>query len=470
MRHFFSMAMIAATLAASTGRSQDLTSFDVARSLNHEVGYYSFDGNGRLTTGKMQTIANSNALFFEDEVIQKEIELVDDQLPGYSAVIRDWNQSWQDTIEEIKKANQSERRSAEFNLQLLTENDRKSLEKMKNVLLPHQVAIVNELQFRCLFRVYGLNKLLENDELCQMLEVSEKERKKFKAATREIRIATAKRAVGAVADAIKTLVETLEDQEQKAFLQKWSHLFSKDNPVSVEELIIFLNPESYEWMRSELSPTKKLLARPSYQTGAAGNLQTKPGLKFAHEELNIFREFWKHRNFIDYLALTPDAESRLDAVVRASYQSSQVLLDLSIEGKTDPNIPFEVRRQQAQEASAAMDEESMNDIEAVLGSRGWDRVEEYADKINVASAGLVYDILEGDFSVQLELPPNERTRIQDSANVARENLIAASKEIEQFVVDQYLMLADEATGKKLKELLGTPVKNAPANVGLLLMH
>jgi len=131
--------------------SQQVDTFAIARGVNHQTGLYSFDGNGRLITGVMQTSANTNALFFEDEVIQLEIELVDDQKAKFKSILKAWQSSWRETMKQIQVDYKKLALSKEQIQERIAENDNASISKIREVLLPHQLAIINELQLRCLF-------------------------------------------------------------------------------------------------------------------------------------------------------------------------------------------------------------------------------------------------------------------------------------------------------------------------------
>ena len=390
---------------------QEVRSFDISRTLNHQIGHYSFNGIGRLETSISQTIANSNALFFENETIQLELELVDSQRSAYASAVNAWHNSWEETVNEIQRVNRVEKRSREFNLEMLSENDRNAMASLNDVLLPHQINIVNELQFRCLFRTHGMNALLKNDQLCEVLALSDNERSLIKNKTRELRTKVSRQVKVAIEDVIKMLIEPIQDSDRAQFLKRWEHLFSADSFLSLEELIVFLDSQSYEWMQDDSEPLQKLLNRPSYETGPAGDLHPVDGPKYRNVELNIFREFWKHPDFKEYLDLSESNELQLSKFVQDSYRSSQLLLNLSIAGNGDKNIPFKVRQEKAYAESDEIEQASIANIRRVLGMEGWDRVGQFADRINIASAGLVYDLIDGEFAETLELSEIERKKI-----------------------------------------------------------
>ena len=450
--------------------SQQVDTFAIARGVNHQTGSYSFDGNGRLKTGLMQTIANTNALFFEDEVIQLEIELVDDQKTKFKSILKTWQSSWQETIEKIARDYKKSPISREEVQERIAENDEASISKIREVLLPHQLAIINELQLRCLFRTQGMNVILKSGELQKLLNLSESESAKILKAAKSMRKQVSDMAIVVRAKTLKLLLESLSADEAIAFSDKWRHLFEDKHQCSLEELIVFLDPVRYAWINEEKEPITKLIGRPNFETGAAGNLITKPGNKYSNVELNVFRSFWKNKTFANWIGLSEDEKNDVQEIVKASYQSSQILINENIVGQESSNEPFEVRNKRAKKRANAMDAKSVREIKELLGDEGWDRVETFATRINIASAGPVYDLVEGELSEFLKFTSAQKDTLKNNAKNALEFLTKETAKIEEYVLDEMASTLDEKRSKKFKAAFGSPVKNAPVNIDLMLMN
>ena len=140
----------------------ELDSFAASRRLDGYVGNYQFNGAGRLSGGFTNGILTTNAQFFDDEAVRAEIELVESQRQRYDAIVSQWHASCKDTIKQLQQGRFKKRGSSKSFATVMAENDEKSLAKLREVLLPSQLAIIRELQFRCLFRTRGIAKLLEN--------------------------------------------------------------------------------------------------------------------------------------------------------------------------------------------------------------------------------------------------------------------------------------------------------------------
>ncbi len=78
-------------------------------------------------------------------------------------------------------------------------------------------------------------------------------------------------------------------------------------------------------------------------------------------------------------------------------------------------------------------------------------------------------MLEGDLSEELNLSADRKERIRRSAAKSLEYLTDKTHEIEQYMLDEIVSKVDEPSQKKLKAALGQPIKNAPANIQLMLM-
>lgn len=442
--------------------SRQVDTFSIARSVNHQAGYYSFDGEGRLKTAISQTIANTNAMFFKDEVIQLEIELVDDQEAKLNSILSAWQASWEETIKGIQRDHKKAPLSRDQVRERIANNDEVSLAKIRKLLLPHQVAIINELQLRCLFRTQGLRTILDSPEFHKSLELSDADRDKLLKTARSTTQKTLQQSIEVRAKALAVLLESLSDDERQMLAEKWKHLFDDEHRCSLEELIVFLDAERYAWIDEDSDALEKLVGRPNFETGAAGNLITKPGNKYSNEKLSVFRSFWKNKEFADWVGLSADEQTQVQSLVKASYPSSSQILEMA-------NEPTREGQKSNAEKFERMESESMAAIMEVLGDR-WTRVETFAERINLASAGPVYDLIEGELSERMKFSPAKKDLLKEKAAEALKLLTTETGKIEESVLDEIASSLDEDRGKKFKAAFGRPVKNAPVNIDLMLMN
>ncbi|MDB4766166.1 hypothetical protein OAG71_00615 [bacterium] len=469
---FILAALLAIVFVRSGGQLQaqiEADSFAAARRLGHHEGSYSFNGAGRLNGGFSQTGPHSNAQFFDDKAIRAEIELVDFQRQKYNAVVSQWQASWEDAMKQIQQGRFKKRGSRGSIATMLADNDEKSLAKLREVLLPHQLAIIRELQFRCLFRTQGIAKLLENDQLRKVLELSNAERKKLETVSRKLRAPIKEKSIKAAADSVKTFLRPLTPQQQEKFVERWSSLFAGPRPVTVEELLIKLDPTSYTWIEKEGTSIERMVSRPQYSTGAAGQLVSRRPTEFINPELGIFRELWANREFKNGLELSEDDRARIDELIENSYGPHGIPMKVAVQ---QPGAPEGTGISQArlEELKAEYDEfeqPALADIKRILGPSRWDGIEAFVEKINLASAGPLYDLLAGPLQEEWRLTSKQTDQLRSSAKLASEELVRESQKIEAFVIKSLAAELDEVSEQKFLDLLGQPIKETPANLTLL---
>ena len=463
------LVLIEGTTFSQQAFPEQVDTFAIARSVNHQAGHYSFDGSGRLNTGSMQTIAPTNALFFGDEIIQLEIELVDEQKAKFNSIVKKWQTSWEKTIREIQADYKKSPLSQEEVKSRIAENDETSLSKIRKVLLPHQLAIINELQLRCLLRTQGIKTILESPEFHELLNLKKPERDKILSTAKSLRQKVLQKSIEVRKKTLAILFEPLSKDEVRTVAEKWKHLFEDKNQCSLEELIIFLDPERYAWINEKSEPIKKLIGRPNFETGAAGNLVSKPGGKYPNEELQVFRSFWviRHQSinedFVRWVGLTEDEKLDVQELIKASYPSSQFILEMGNETtKTGQKV--------ASDKMESMQLESITAIKELLGDERWGRVETFAERINLASAGPVYDLIEGELSKRLKFSRAKKDTLKRKSAESLKYLTQETAKIEEFFLDEMASTLDENRSKKFKAAFGRPVKNAPVNIDLMLMN
>ena len=130
-----------------------------------------------------------------------------------------------------------------------------------------------------------------------MLELSNAERKKLETIFIELRAPIKEKAIEAAADSVKTFLKPLTPRQQEKFVERWSSLFAGKRPVTVEEMLIKLDPNSYTWMENNGTSIERMISRPVYRTGVAGQLVSHRSGEWTNPELGIFRELWANGEF-----------------------------------------------------------------------------------------------------------------------------------------------------------------------------
>ena len=450
----------------------ELDSFAAARRLDDQAGSYHFDGAGRLSGGFTKGVLRTNAQFFDDEAIRAEIELVESQRQQYNAIVSQWHASCKDTMKQLRQGRFKKGGSSKSFAKVMAENDEKSLAKLREVLLPSQLAIIRELQFRCLFRTRGIAKLLENDQLRNVLELSNAERKKLETVVIELRAPIKEKALEATADSVKTFLKPLTPRQQEKFMERWSSLFAGKRPVTVEEMLIKLDPNSYTWMENNGTSIERMISRPVYQTGVAGQLVSHRSGEFTNPELGLFRELWANGEFKNWLKLSKDDQAQIDSIIRVSYGPGGTPMKVYAQQPGDP-AGTGVSLSRMDEIKAERDEfeqPALDSIKRILGPSRLDSIEEFVEKINLASAGPLYDLLEGPLHDEWKLTSKTTDPLRASAKQAYDDLVAKSHEIEAFVINRLASELDETSERKFLEVFGQPIRNTPANLSLLLIE
>lgn len=439
----------------SQANAQDMDSFALARSRFFQAGYYHFNGQGRLQVGFIQSNQNTNAVFFDDEAIRKEIELVQTQKAPYDSVIKQWNKDFEQLQKKIADGFRDKSLTAEDIPQLRTQCDQRAINKLRDILLPHQFAVVDEIQYRSLFRTHGLNFLLASEKLCEQLSIDENEsnalKSQYKQSIRTITSETQKIKNEIIVDILQPLTEP----QQAEFFKKWEHLAPDSTHTSVEELLAYLDPDLIKWANRTQPPLKKLLSRPNYQTGPAGNLILQEQSKYFDEDLTIITMFFGRPYSFDIPGISDEDVKVVKRLLMKPYQM------VESDGKTAQASPNNIDDEELKQAVV--------EIKQYLGKDGWKNVEKHANLINIKSAGPIFDLTEGDLCELLGLTDRQIERIEANVKKAREKLVKKTNEVETKILDQIIAVADAESQTKLKKLFGKPLKYTPANLGLISM-
>ena len=434
---------------------QEVDSFELVRSRFFQAGHYQFDGQGRLQVGYIQSVGNTNAIFFDDKSIRKEIELVKTQQAPYESAIKQWNKDFEKLQKKIADGVRNKSLTVEEIPKLRTECDDRAIRKLRDVLLPHQFAIVDEIHFRSLFRTHGLSFLLASEKLCKKLSISKDESRKLKSQYKQAIRSMGEDSLKIRDEIVAKILEPLTEPQRDTFFEKWDHLASKHRNSNVEELLVYMDPDLAKWANREQPPLKKLLSRPVFKSGPAGNLILQEQAKHFSEDLSVIVMFFGRGYTVNVAGISDEDAKVIREILQKPYQKPDA------DGKTVFAAPGGVSKESLKQCVV--------NIKDYLGEEGWANVERHATLINRKSAGPFYDLTEGDLSELLGLSDQQIDRIKSNMETARKTLIQKTNETESKILDQIFSAADPETKSKLKKLFGKPLKYTPANLGLISM-
>ncbi len=356
---------------------QEIEAQAISRLVHRRSGRYQFNGMGRLYTSTGQsTSITFNADFLDDDVVQKEIELVDNQRADFARVVSKWKKAYVE-LEETLYGKDGIWPTVEEGRRRWKEVDDNAMAELQKVLLPHQFDALNELQFRCLVKNHGLIRLARIKEVNEILGLSENEIRRMSATIPVLRKEIARQGNEAATESLRIFLEPLSEEEKKAFAKKWSRLFELQN-CNIEELMIFLDESRYGWFLKEEDSLEKLANRPVYESGVAANLVPVEPPRYGKPELELFLKFWQVEEFKEWLVLDGPQQQLINDLVQRKQDSIHTLLTLTPpmanSDRPADSEPFEVRKKRVYAAHEQVLAECERDLKKVLGPNGWEGV------------------------------------------------------------------------------------------------
>jgi Spy/CpxP family protein refolding chaperone len=203
MRHFVLGSLVAVALGSLV-----LSSVAVAQ----QPGQGGFGGFGRGT---------SRTGLLQEEYIQKELELVADQIEKIKTISTESQAETRKLFEGLRDLSDEERRAKFQELQgKMTEAREASAKKVNEVLLPHQKTRLDQLVVQSSMRFGGLGGALSREDIAKTLNITDEQKTKLREATEKANKDAEEKIAKIREEARKQVIADVLTSEQRAQFEK----------------------------------------------------------------------------------------------------------------------------------------------------------------------------------------------------------------------------------------------------------
>jgi hypothetical protein len=431
----------------------------------------SFDENGNIISGWVQTsegFYRQLVDFYDCEETQAELELVGEQMLKYKGIIRNWNNSIDHLFQQTSRNRSAEAYRAAHEEYHSAKS--RHIEELDDLLTPLQRKALSQIQFRFLLRNHGFG-LFQKPELKDFLgvkhaigfqSVDEKglvsvDERGYKSL--QVEIAKAR------VEACNILLRQFSDEERKAIFRRWKYLINDDVGHCELFRIHLVVEDEFKSLDKFESPIQKTHNFPTFVMNPAGLFETSDDERATSLESSTYfwlSEMWRKKDsLVEQLRLT-DRQVAMIEEFRDAWRK--------LHTETTPQI--ETGEQAAspggnaanQEERHIVSKELYNRLKTTLTHDQWSTLEGIAERNLERKMGPIWDLLYGSLGQELKLDDAEKKKLKEAAKETRSFFEKKSIEIEQSMLDERTEKLPAPAQKKLRELLGPPLQNTPANL------
>ena len=174
--------------------------------------------------------------------VQKEIELVDEQIQQIREINKDFGKRMQERIAEITSGKMNAERSQQLRKLMREMHDEKKA-KMESVLLPHQFDRLRQISLQTHKRRSGQAGLLGDSEVAEALGISDEQQERLKERAKELK------------EKLQADIKRLKKKSEEALLKE----LSRDQRKKLTELL----GEEYEVKRPSYNRIRNAPAPPA---------------------------------------------------------------------------------------------------------------------------------------------------------------------------------------------------------------
>ncbi len=446
-----------------------------------------FDELGNLHRAWMQSsdgIFTQLVDFYLCEETQAELELVGEQSLKYQCIVKEWNGSVDKLLTQPSASQTGDAKKQ------LTESQTKKnqkdaldeyyaakaeyLQELDDLLTPHQRKALSQIQFRFLVRTLGPT-VFHWQEVRDFLGVERfpSDHPEFdekgviirgENRPNEIK-AFQKKIADARVEASNILLKQFSDDERKLIFSRWKYMVKDDVGLSELFRIHLSFEDQFKSIEPLKSPFQKVKHFPMFEMSPAGLFSTcelpdsrKPSLESA--TLNWFLGIWqKNRSGIEHLELTDAQIESINSIEnerRNWYSVPMTAAGESVGSPASHNLTEDQRM--------ALTQDFYGRLKHTLTGEQWAMLEQIAEKSLERKLGPVWDLRFGTLGRDLKLDDAAKEKLEQAAKVARQAFEEKTIEIEEFWLSERTKELSEPAQAKMRQLLGPPLRNTPANL------
>lgn len=176
-----------------------------------------FDGTSEFVWGDVEGMPAPDIFSLaQNNGVQKEIELVDEQLDQLKQINEDFSKRIQDQMKAIRddKGNFDIGRAKDLSEMIRNLNEEKN-SRMQEVFLPHQFDRLKQISLQTHMKRSGESSMLTNQEVVEALGLTEKQQKKLKERAKELKAEMEKKIQELKEEAREELFEELTRDQRE---------------------------------------------------------------------------------------------------------------------------------------------------------------------------------------------------------------------------------------------------------------
>ncbi len=425
-----------------------------------EVHYFPVPGYGAIL---------DEAAFLASDVVLNELDAHDYQTKELAEIL----EHYESEFERIKSDVARNRPQAVDRLLALRDRTRK---RLSDVLLPHQLRRLSQIQLRCRLRRRGFCRELYVGELGSKLGVDFATKNRIDAKAHEVAVELSEKSLKRRKEIIDELVKVLSDEQLADFKREMGEFFygSEGNiELLCHQLGYERKPE-----RRQHDPYCGFRATPVFEIHVDGTLRPLPRPKRHRRKklVEIVLPLLEHDVLKEALAIDDEQQQALDALL--DYRKAR-LDELSEEvvrkviGTTGEVIADRETQERLRQKLKREQETLWNVVDSkfreVLRPDQFVRLQACSRQLDVARNGIVAALVDGPMGEVLKITDDQKSALLKRARELRAKLVRETAQWQREAMDELLHELDEDRRRQLKELLGPPLSNAPGHITLMIL-
>ena len=452
---------------------------DVGRKIFQELGSKNekircqLDNRGAIRTRIVQYFSPNPLIdFYENTVIQSELELVASQKTEFDSEVKKWRTANNKIVAEFKKS-----RDYKTLVSSLNELNKKYEDAFARILLPQQVDWIRQIQMRYLIRAHGITKVLKTDGFRQIAKPQDPSFRKLNRSLSSIKKSSIEKLIEAKKTSLDKLLQPLTKEQKRLLYSRWPYLTDEKVPNFEQYRLHLLLATKEIKSLDDDSIYKKIMYFPFFELSVAGIFESQS------QQPNDYDKEKDSYCYISFLDSLNDDGELAKQLSLSDYQTSEVDRILNnfnseLSRATQVGIRWNSESDgHPKNAQAKMNEIrkevcgiSANHFQNLLTKEQASKLELIAESRLARKSGFLYELLDGDLGHVIGLKDTQKKRIRDVLPKVENLLNEKTVEIEDYVFSAISEKLPEECKAPFQKLVGTELKQCPGSVEALLLR
>jgi hypothetical protein len=436
----------------------------------------SFDVNGNLKFYHTERPGLSSAgslPFLESDSLLEELELSFTQTSKFKEIVSAWKRKHdllKDKFYDALKTNTVDDSGFKRLATDLNNCHSEGWKELEQLLLPHQLAAMSQIQLRFYLRSHGLIEFLQLPEVGDFANIRPADINKIRNFVFQKKSKLARQVIDSRLNALDNVLTLFDEQEREVIRKKWPYLESEEADYAEQFRIHLDLSEKFDEKSKGATVFQHLAGFPRFEMSVSGVFEPVNPANEADEVsfVSLFVQLFREAGLTLHLDLTEQQAQAIDLVIHDYSSTMQVEITKNFRRSIESTPRLDEPKSDLGEIQLTEARKAKRAIELLLTETQLGGYRRIAEALLERRLGPFWDMMYGSLSEELGITDMTRKSLENSINEVKKSFGKQLSELEREWLEEVFEVLDEPKRERVSKLLGAGLMHNPPNMSVYL--